>query len=289
MTVSFAVIEVGERKLNQELFLSPRECAKNAGTFLLVRLVLGSLVYLSLNSIFPIPGDVMLGAVTIVKANVFLFIGVLVVLFFMALFSLVVAFPLNNVLTSVNKDLSKGAQYLRILEWFVFIAGMILLFVENSYFASVLFFGLIFYAAYLMIIGYLVFISGYLSRVLGVLLIVGGVMGYLTLGLTNYYLTSLIWLSNIGVVIAILAELALSIIFIVKAMRTEITDPKETITMILKDLGEATTTEIIDESSRVSAECKDRIPEALVALENDQKVTKRFSKEKKGYVWALVS
>ena len=58
--------------------------------------------------------------------------------------------------------------------------------------------------------------------------------------------------------------------------------------MILEEMGEATTAEIIDESSRVSAECKDRIPEALSALELDQKVTKRFSKEKKGYVWTLV-
>jgi len=49
------------------------------------------------------------------------------------------------------------------------------------------------------------------------------------------------------------------------------------------------TTEIIEESAKVSAECKDRIPEALKALESDNKVTKRLSKEKKGYVWTLVS
>ena len=89
--------------------------------------------------------------------------------------------------------------------------------------------------------------------------------------------------------VALVAEFALAIIFVVTALRIEITDPRETITMILKDVGEATTAEIIEESSRVSAECKDRIPETLVALENDKLVTKRFSKEKKGYVWTLSS
>ena len=271
--------------MNQEIGLAPRECARNGGTFLLVRLTLGLLIYFSLNAIFPVPSDIMLGAVSIVKANVFVFIGVLAALFFMALFSLIVAFPINNVLTSINKDLSKGAQYLRILEWFIFIAGMVLLFTEIPVFVLVLRFGLIFYAAYLMIIGYLVFITGYLSRVLGIALVVGGASGYLIGGLTG----SLVWLSIIGVTLAIISEFALAIVFLVKALRTEITDPKETITMILKDLSEATTAEIMDESSRVSAECKDRIPEALSTLELDQKVTKRFSKEKKGYVWSLVT
>jgi hypothetical protein len=270
-------------------FLSPRECARNGGTFLLIRLALGSIIYFSLNTIFPIPSDVMLAAVSILKANVFLFIVVLAGLFFMALFSLIVAFPINNVLTSISQVLSKKAQQLRIIEWFIFIAGMIFLFVESPVSIPVLFFGLFFYAAYLMIIGYLVFISGYLNRLLGISLIAGGAIGYLTVGLTRYYLPNLVIVSTIGVAIAIFSEFALAIVFLVTALRTVVTDPKETIAMILKDLGEATTTEIIEESSRVSAECKDRIPEALRALESEEVVTKRFSKEKKGYVWTLVS
>lgn len=272
--------------MNQELGLSPRECAKNAGTFLLIRLALGSLIYFSLNAIFPVPSDVMLGAVSIVKANVFLFIGVLAALFFMALFSLIVAFPMNNVLTSINKTLSRGAQILRIIEWLIFIAGMmVLLFNENPRFILPLNAGLFIYAIYLMIIGYLVFISGYLNRVLGISLIAGGTIGYLLKALTGNSLL----ISTVGAYVALLAEVSLGIYFVVKAMQIEIRDPKETITMILKDLGEATTAEIIDESSRVSAECKDRIPEALSALEKENIVAKRLSKEKKGYVWTLVN
>jgi len=231
----------------------------------------------------------MMTVIMSVKANVLFFVLVLGALVIMTLFSLIVAFPINNVLKSVNKDLSKGAAVFRLTEVLIFVIGMVLLFAEISFFTQVLFFGLIFYAFYLSIIGYLVYISGYLSKVLGISLTIGGLLGYLTIGLTHFYLSSLVWLSTIGVVIAIIAEIALAITFVMKAMKTERTDPKETVTMILKDLGEATTAEIIDESSRVSAECKDRIPEALVALEKDSKVTKRLSKEKKGYVWTLVS
>ena len=271
--------------MNQELGLSPRECARNAGTFLLVRLLLGSVVYLILSATFPLPGETMLHVVGSVKGNQLVFIAILGALFFFALFSLIVAFPMNNVLTSINKNLSKGAQYLRIAEWFIFHAGIVLLFLENPFFIQVLLFGLIFYGGYLMIIGYLVFISGYLNRILGILLIIGGSVGHLVISLTGTY----IWFSAISAIVAIVAEYILGIYFIMKARQIEITDPKETITMILKDVGEATTAEIIEESSRVSAECKDRIPEALAALENDQIVTKKFSKEKKGYVWTLVS
>ncbi len=275
---------LGEEKMNQDLGLAPRECARNAGTFLLIRLLLGSVVYLILSATFPLPGAAMLAVVGSVKANLLVFIAILGALFFFALFSLIVAFPMNNVLTSINKNLSMGAQYLRIVEWFIFIAGIVLLFFENPISIQVLLFGLIFYGGYLIIIGYLVFISNYLNRILGISMIIGGSMGYLVVSLTNTFF----WFSSIGAIIAIITEYVFAIYFIVKARQIEVTDPKETITTILKDVGEATTAEIIEESSRVSAECKDRIPEALAALENNQLVTKRFSKEKKGYVWTLV-
>jgi hypothetical protein len=224
----------------------------------------------------------MLAAIGNIKANIFLLAGMLAALFFFGLFSLIVAFPLNNTLTSIHKDFSKGAQILRLVELLIFIAGMVLLFLENPFTIQVLLFGLIFYAGYLIIIGYLVFTSGYLNKVLGISLIVGPI-GYLLLNLTGF-----IAFTSILVLFAIATEYIFAIYFIVKAMRIEITDPKDTIAMILEELGEATTMEIIEESTKVSAECKDRIPEALRALESENKVTKSLSKEKKGYVWSLV-
>lgn len=72
-------------------------------------------------------------------------------------------------------------------------------------------------------------------------------------------------------------------------MTSELPDSKKTVTMILEDLGEATTAEIIHKASQVSLECKDRVPRTLIALEKEKKVIKRISKEKKAIVWTLVS
>lgn len=275
--------------MNQELGLAPRECARNASIFLMIRLTLGLLIYFTLNTIFPVPRDLMLGAVSIVKTNLLLFIGVLAALFFLILFSIIVAFPLNNVLTSIDKDLSQRAQQARWVEIIFFLAGMMLLFFENPSSIQVLFASFTFYVVYMLLNGWLVLDSGYLSKVLGASLIIGGIAGFLSVGVVYFQAPSLIWLSTIGALCLLIPEFALALTFLVKAMRIEITDPKETISMILEDLGEATTAEIIEESSRVSAECRDRIPEALRALEEEKKVTKRLSKEKKGYVWTLVS
>jgi hypothetical protein len=283
--------EVGESNLNQALDLERRGCARNSGVFILVRLSLGSLVFLALGTMFYVPGEAMLAAAQSVKANGFFFIGVVAVLFFMSLFSLIIPFPLNNVLTFVNENLSKGAQRLRIVEVFIFITSMVLLFVETPIFYQVLLFATLFYGLHLIIVGYLVFISGYLSRVVGISLIVGGAVGYLLESVTHTLAPDLVGASTTGVVIAIIAEVSLAIVLIVKALRMDLESPdtKERVIRILERLGEATTTEIIDEASKESSECKDRVPKNLIALENEEVVTKRLSREKKGYVWSLVS
>ncbi|MHA2152022.1 MAG: DUF4386 domain-containing protein [Candidatus Thorarchaeota archaeon] len=277
--------------MNQGLTLDRKGCARNSGVFTLVRLGLGSLVFLSLNTIFYVPGEAMLAAAQSVKANVFLFIGVLVALFFMSLFSLIIAFPLDNTLTSVNKDISKVAQRIRWFEVLIFIASMVLLFAEITLFYQVLLVGIFIYGLNLIIIGYLVFKSGFLNRVVGIFLIIGGTVGYLFQGLTHSIVPSLVWLSTSGVLVAIFAEVVLAIALVIAAMQVDLESPdtKERVIRILENLGEATTAEIIDEAAKESDECKDRVPSNLIVLETDQVVTKRFSKEKKGYVWTLVS
>jgi hypothetical protein len=233
----------------------------------------------------------MLTAAQSVKANVFLFIGLLALLFFMALFSLIIPFPLNNVLTSVNEKLSKLAQRLRWLELLIFIASMVLLFAEISFFFPVLLIGIFFFGLHLIIVGYLVFISGYLGRFLGIILIIGGSVGYLLESLSNAFAPDVIWLSIMGVLVAIIAEATLAFALIVKALQMDLESPdtKERVIRILERLGEATTSEIIEEASKESNECKDRVPRNLSLLEKEEAVTKRLSKEKRGYVWTLVS
>ena len=277
--------------MNEGLSLDRKGCARNSGVFILVRLGLGSLVFLSLNTIFYVPGEAMLTAVQSAKANVFLFIGVLAALFFMSLFSLIIAFPLNNTLTSVNKELSKVAQRMRWFEVLIFIASMVLLFAEIALFYQVLLVGILIYGLNLIIIGYLVFKSGFLNRVLGIFLMIGGSVGYLFQGLTHTFVPSLVSLSTSGVLVAIIAEVALAINLVIAAMQVNLESPdtKDRVIRILENLGEATTTEIIAEAAKESDECKDRVPSNLIVLETDQVVTKRFSKEKKGYVWTLVS
>jgi hypothetical protein len=226
-----------------------------------------------------------------VKANLFLFISVVVALFFMSLFSLIIAFPLNNTLSSVNEDLSWVTVRIRILEVIVFIASMVLLFSEIILYYPVLLFGLIIYSIHLIISGYLVFKSGFLNRITGVSLIIGGLLGYMTESLNQILLPGIILFSPFGVLLAIITEIAFAFVLIITALRItpDLSDTRTNVIKILEDLGEATITEIIDEASRVSNECQDRVPKTLIALEQDEIVTKRFSKEKKGYIWTLDS
>ena len=275
--------------MSQGLSLERRGCARNSGIFILVRLALGLLVFLSLNTIFYVPGEAMIAAAQAVKANIFLFIGVIAALFFMSLFSLIIPFPLNNVLTSVNENLSRIAQRLRWIELLIFIVGMIFLFAEIPFFYQVLLLGIAIFGLHLLIVGYLVFISGYLGRVLGIALIIGGSIGYIFQSLTHTLISDAIWLSTYGVIFAIIAEFALAFTLIVKALRMDLESPdtKQRVIRILERLGEATTSEIIEEASKESDECKDRVPRNLILLEQEERITKRLSREKKGYVWTL--
>ena len=207
----------------------------------------------------------------------------------MSFLSIVISFPLNNVFTTVDKSLSWIAARLRVIDALIFIAGMVLLFIEMPFYFEVLLIGLIFYGLHMIFVGYLVFQSGFLNRILGVLLIISGIFGYLLQSITGFWAPSLLGLSNLGAEIAIIVEIALALVLIHTARTTTFDDDdsKSRIIRILKTLGEATTTEIIVEASKEAVECKDRVPRTLVVLEREDKVTKRLSKEKKGYVWIL--
>ncbi len=149
------------------------------------------------------------------------------------------------------------------------------------------------YGFYLIFIGLLTFKSRFfglfLSSFLGIFLVLGGSMGYLLESLTHIFFPSFTWFSSLGVFIAVLVEVILGITLVIEATRlmNKLPDPKITISTILEDLGEATTAEIIDKASVISHDCKDRIPNALVVLEKENRVVKRLSKEKKAIVWRL--
>ncbi|MFX0094900.1 MAG: hypothetical protein ACFFBD_24400 [Candidatus Hodarchaeota archaeon] len=63
---------------------------------------------------------------------------------------------------------------------------------------------------------------------------------------------------------------------------------KKLILLFLKDLGEATTKELIEEAEELGiAECRDRIPSAIADLNDEGLLVKQLSKEKKAVVWKL--
>lgn len=98
------------------------------------------------------------------------------------------------------------------------------------------------------------------------------------------------WFMPLGLFVASAVEITLGITLITKAIQQgrALPDPRQTITMILEELGEATTAEIIEKASQRSQDCKDRIPGTLVDLEENNKIKKRISREKKALVWTLV-
>ena len=60
------------------------------------------------------------------------------------------------------------------------------------------------------------------------------------------------------------------------------------ILLFLKDMGEATTEELISEAEILGiAECRDRVPSAIADLNSEGLLNKRLSKEKKAIVWSL--
>jgi hypothetical protein len=282
--------EIGGDCLSQGLALERVECARNAGVFILLRILIGMLIFLALGTIFYIPVEGMLLAIQDIKANLLIFILTIAALILMSFFNLVIAFPLNNSLKQVNTELSWNAARLRMLDFLLFTSAMVLLILEIPIFYQVFLLSLVIYALHLILVGYLIFKSKYISRVLGLLLVVGAISGYLFQVLTGFFAQDLIWLSTIGGEITITIEIALALILIYTARTTTFDDDdsKSRVIKILSAMGEATTAEIVAEASKESGECKDRAPRTLRALESESLVMKRFSKEKKGYVWTLV-
>jgi hypothetical protein len=67
-----------------------------------------------------------------------------------------------------------------------------------------------------------------------------------------------------------------------------ISKTKRLILLLLKDIGEATTEELITEAESLGiAECRDRVPSAIADLNSEGFLTKILSKQKRAIVWSL--
>ncbi|MFX1538051.1 MAG: hypothetical protein ACFFDI_27980 [Promethearchaeota archaeon] len=72
-----------------------------------------------------------------------------------------------------------------------------------------------------------------------------------------------------------------------KASREQ--DLPDTVIWVLKQLKEATTTEIADKAEEISHDCRELVSRALISLLRDGRVNRTVSKEKNAYVWSLTS
>ncbi len=90
----------------------------------------------------------------------------------------------------------------------------------NEYgYKSVFLIGQVFFALHLVVLGYLVYKSGYIPRILGVLLLIGGSLGYLIESVPYFYCPDYVWIAYPGLAVGTIAEVGLALWLLVKAAR----------------------------------------------------------------------
>jgi len=189
-------------------------------------LIDGSYVFFVLNTGLEPPGDAAVTAANNIKANVWLFSTIIAGILIMITCNVVLALTLYLLFKPINKDLSLLSAILRFIYTIVFAISMIFLFIEPLLFSSTFLTGQIFFALYLLILGYIVFKSGYIPKILGILLIIGGSLGYLTESLTSFFSPNYIWISSLGIMIAVIAEISLGLWLLLKSAKIPETNPE---------------------------------------------------------------
>jgi len=191
--------------------LSQRKAAIIAGVGLLIMIVPAALANFFVLGSLIVPGDAAATASNIMANELLFRIGICSFII-VAILDVVVAWALYVLLKPVNKSLSLLTAWLRLV--YVAIFGIALanlfsvllllsgadhltVFGTDQLHAQVMLFlntfsygwdiGIVFFGLHLFILGYLVFKSGYVPRILGVLLIVAS-LGYLIEGFAHFLL-----------------------------------------------------------------------------------------------------
>jgi len=154
--------------------LSPRKAARIVGFAMLISFSLAFLVDDFILSNLIAPGDTAALANDI-KANEMLFgiaaAGYLIILTFDA----AIALALYVILKPANKNLASLTSVLRLLYaaiMVIILLALVLQFIDAYSYGTIKLIGYIFFTCHLFVLGYLVFKSGYIPRILGVLLII---------------------------------------------------------------------------------------------------------------------
>jgi len=152
--------------------ISQRKAARVIGFSFLIMLFLAIFAILFVLSNLIVPGDAAKTTKNI-KANHLLFIIAIASYFIILTLDVVVALTLYVVLKPVNKNLALLMTLLRVVYAAIMgisLFALMLLFVNAYIYGELI--AYIFFISHLSVLGYLVFKSGYIPRILGVLLII---------------------------------------------------------------------------------------------------------------------
>lgn len=198
--------------------ISQRKAARATGIGLLFMFPLGIFFILVILSTLIVPGDT---AATInnIKGNECLFRIAMIGYFIILIIDLVVALGLYIVLKPANKNLALLQAVLRLVYTAIMVVSLIALMLQ---FIDVYSYGeliaYIFFISHLCVLGYSVFKSDYIPRILGVLLTIGS-FGYVITLYGNFFLPKE-WYELLVLIVflpQVIAEIALAIWLLFKA------------------------------------------------------------------------
>jgi len=206
--------------------ISRRKAARVAGIGLLIIAIAGAYIYYALNAIVIVPGDATAKAFNNIKANELLlgiFIASVLIMFTC---NVVVVLALYILLKPVKKESTLLTVVFRLINTIIFTFNMFLLFIEPLLFNFVHMIGIVFYALHILILGYIIFQSGDIPRIFGVLLMIGGALGYLIEVLTYFFFPNYGWLASPGLTVAAITEISLSVWLLLKSAKIPEMNPE---------------------------------------------------------------
>jgi hypothetical protein len=189
--------------------ISQRKVVKIAGLGYLIIIIAGFFAFSVLSTLL-VPGDAAKTAKNI-EANQGLFRVMIISFLIMVMFDVVVGLALYVILKPVNNKLSLLAVIFRLIQAIFIAISMVYLLIEPLLFNDVYLIGQIFFALYLLVLGYLVWKPSYIPRILGILLIIGGVLGYLLESLIYFFFPDYVAIAIPGLVVGTIAEISLSL------------------------------------------------------------------------------
>ena len=199
--------------------ISNKKAARVAGFGLLIIAIAGGFIFFVLDSIAIVPGDAAAKAFNNIRANEWLFGLFIVSVLIMVACNVVVVLALYVLLKPVKKEFALLTVAFRLINTIIFAINMVNLFIEPLLFNYIHLIGIVFYALHILVLGYLIFKSGYIPRILGVMLIIGGSLGYLIEVITFFFFPNYAWLSSPGLTIGAIAEISLSIWLLLKSAK----------------------------------------------------------------------